>query len=47
MNPVAKLVSFALALAVTFGGGYALGSAVGPFGTDTPSHGEMEMGEGR
>ena len=29
-----KLASFALALAVLFGGGYATGAAVGPFDTD-------------
>jgi hypothetical protein len=39
-----KLASFALALAVVFGGGYALGSALGPFDADTPAeHQDMEM----
>ena len=35
MSTPAKLASFALALAVLFGGGYATGAAVGPFDSDS------------
>ena len=34
MNTPSTLASFALALAVLFGGGYAVGAAVGPFDSD-------------
>lgn len=44
MNPLAKLASFALALAVALGAGYALGTAVGPFDSDAPAQHEMDMG---
>jgi hypothetical protein len=36
MNPVAKVAAFALALLAIFGGGLALGAAVGPFEDGEP-----------
>ena len=46
MNTTSKLAAFALALVVLFGGGYALGAAIGPFEDDAPAeHQEMEMGK--
>ena len=35
MNAPSKLASFALAIALLFGGGYAIGAAVGPFDSGT------------
>lgn len=41
MNVVARLTAFVAALIVVFAGGWALGTAVGPFGEPTPpSHSE-------
>ncbi len=50
MTVPTKLASFALALALVFGGGYAAGSAVGPFDGDRdtprPMHDDShEFGE--
>lgn len=44
MNPAAKLGAFAAVLALAFGGGVALGAAVGPDGSTPapPAHGEHE-----
>lgn len=38
MNVPTKLAAFALALAVLFGGGYAVGAAVGPFDDADTEH---------
>jgi hypothetical protein len=37
MNPLVKLVAFAVALMAVFGGGLALGAAAGPIGSDIPT----------
>jgi hypothetical protein len=39
VSPLARLALFAAALAAVFGGGFALGNAVGDGGAPPPAHG--------